>query len=239
MMKVALIGYGKMGKEIEAILLERGHSVPLVIDIKNIGDFKKENFVDIDVAIEFTAPDTAFDNIIKCMEFGVPVVCGTTAWLNRYNDVIELCKKRDGTFFYASNYSIGVNIFFAVNKFLSKIMNNYPSYDVTVEEVHHTQKKDTPSGTAITIAEGILEGITRKDKWVSHTTIEPNELEVIGIRRSIVPGTHTVTWESDADMIEIEHTAKGRKGFALGAVIAAEFIKGKKGVYSMKDLMKF
>ena len=237
-MKAALIGYGKMGREIEKILLERGHAVPVIIDINNLEDFNRENFSGIDVAIEFTAPNTAYDNIVKCLNFGVPVVCGTTAWLDRFQEVTELCKARNGAFFYASNYSIGVNIFFAVNKFLAKLMNGYPSYDVTVEEVHHTQKKDSPSGTAVTIAEDILANIDRKNKWTKETTTDPETLEVIGIRRSIGPGTHTVTWESEADRITIEHLAKGRQGFALGAVAAAEFLCGKTGVYSMNDLLK-
>ncbi len=237
-MKAALIGYGKMGREIEKILLQRGHSVPVIIDINNLDDFNQENLSSVDVAIEFTAPDTAFNNIVKCLNFGTPVVCGTTAWLDRFQEVTKLCKEKNGAFFYASNYSIGVNIFFAVNKFLAKIMNGYPSYDVTVEEVHHTQKKDTPSGTAVTIAEDILANIERKNKWVKETSTDPETLEVIGIRRSIVPGTHTVTWENEADRITIEHLAKGRQGFALGAVVAAEFLCGKTGVYSMNDLLK-
>lgn len=237
-MNVAIIGYGKMGREIEQVLLSRGHNIPLIIDINNIDQFTKENLEGIDVAIEFTAPHTAYDNICKCLEFGVPVVCGTTAWLDRYNNILELCNKKEGTFFYSSNYSVGVNIFFKINAMLSRLMNPYPEYDVTVEEVHHTQKKDSPSGTAVTIAEGILENLERKDKWVGETTTEPTELEVLGIRRSIVPGTHTVTWESKIDMLEIRHTAKGRKGFAVGAVIAAEFINNKKGVYTMEDLFR-
>ncbi|MBE9488539.1 MAG: 4-hydroxy-tetrahydrodipicolinate reductase [Bacteroidetes bacterium] len=238
-MNIAIIGYGKMGKVIEGILLQRGHSVGVIIDVNNQDDFNKENFKNIDVAIEFTAPTTAFNNITKCLKFGVPVVCGTTAWLDKYDEVAELCKKVDGAFFYSSNYSIGVNLFFKVNKHLAKMMNGFSQYDVSVEEVHHTQKKDSPSGTAVTIAEGILEGIDRKEKWVGETTIKQNELEVLGIRRSVVPGTHTVTWESPVDSIRIEHMAKGREGFALGAIVAAEFLAGKKGVYTMDDLMKF
>ncbi|MFI3263650.1 MAG: 4-hydroxy-tetrahydrodipicolinate reductase [Rikenellaceae bacterium] len=235
-MNVAIIGYGKMGHEIEKILNSRGHNVALIIDIDNQEDFTKEKFKDIDVAIEFTAPTTAFNNICKCMEIGVPVVCGTTAWLDKYDEVLALCEKTKGAFFYSSNYSIGVNIFFKVNKMLAKLMNPYKDYDVTVEEVHHTQKKDSPSGTAVTIAEGILENIDRKSSWVGHTTIEPEELEVLGIRRSVVPGTHTVTWESEIDVLEIKHLAKGRQGFALGAVVAAEFLQGKQGAFSMDSL---
>lgn len=237
-MNVALIGYGKMGKEIEKVLINRSHNVTLIIDIDNADDFNSENLKNIDVAIEFSAPSVAYDNVIKCIENGVPVVCGTTAWLDRYDSVVELAKAKNGAFFYASNYSIGVNLFFEVNKKLAKLMNPYSEYDVTVEEVHHTQKKDAPSGTAITIAEGILEGIDRKEKWVCGTTIEPSELEIAAIRRSVVPGTHTVTWESEMDMLRIEHTAKGRIGFATGAVVAAEFLCGKKGVFTMNDLLK-
>ncbi|MFI3268144.1 MAG: 4-hydroxy-tetrahydrodipicolinate reductase [Rikenellaceae bacterium] len=236
-MNIAIIGYGKMGHEIEKILISRSHNVALIIDIDNQNDFTKENFKDIDVAIEFTAPHTAYDNICKCMEIGVPVVCGTTAWLDKYDEVLALCEKTNGAFFYSSNYSIGVNIFFKVNKMLAKLMNPYENYDVTVEEVHHTQKKDSPSGTAVTLAEGILENIERKNSWVGNTTTEPDELEVLGIRRSIVPGTHTITWESEIDMIEIKHLAKGRQGFALGAVVAAEYLCGKKGVYTMDDII--
>ncbi|MEG1634771.1 MAG: 4-hydroxy-tetrahydrodipicolinate reductase [Rikenellaceae bacterium] len=237
-MNVALIGYGKMGKEIEQVLISRSHNVSLIIDVDNKEDLNADNLKNIDVAIEFSAPTVAYDNVIKCIENSVPVVCGTTAWLDKYDSVVELTKKCDGAFFYASNYSIGVNLFFEINKKLAKLMNPYSEYDVTVEEVHHTQKKDAPSGTAITIAEGILDGIERKNKWVCGTTIEPCELEISAIRRSIVPGTHTVTWESEVDMLKLEHTAKGRKGFAVGAVIAAEFLKGKRGVFTMNDLLK-
>lgn len=238
-MKAALIGYGKMGHAIECILKQRGHEVPLIIDIDNTSDLCAEKLKDIDVAIEFTAPSTAFDNVTAAMRAGVPVVCGTTAWLDRFDEAVEVCKKHDSAFFYASNYSVGVNIFFKVNEMLAKMMNSYPVYDVTIEEVHHTTKKDSPSGTAVTLAEGVINNIDRKSKWVGHTTTEPDELEVLGIRRSIVPGTHTVTWESPVDSIRIEHMAKGRESFALGAVLAAEFLVGKKGVFGMNDLIKF
>ncbi|MEG1934585.1 MAG: dihydrodipicolinate reductase C-terminal domain-containing protein, partial [Rikenellaceae bacterium] len=182
-MNVALIGYGKMGKEIEQVLISRSHNVSLIIDVDNKEDLNADNLKNIDVAIEFSAPTVAYDNVIKCIENSVPVVCGTTAWLDKYDSVVELTKKCDGAFFYASNYSIGVNLFFEINKKLAKLMNPYSEYDVTVEEVHHTQKKDAPSGTAITIAEGILDGIERKNKWVCGTTIEPSELEISAIRR--------------------------------------------------------
>lgn len=236
-MKVALIGYGKMGKEIEKILIERGHQIPLIIDIANAADLTAENLKKVDVAIEFTTPQTAFNNIVTCLKSGTSVVCGTTAWLDRFDEVEQLCKRENGAFFYASNYSIGVNIFFAINRELSKLMNRFTEYDVTIEEVHHTQKKDAPSGTAITLAEGVLENLERKEKWICGTTTQSNELEIGAIRRSVVPGTHTVTYESPVDLITMTHNAKSRQGFAVGAVLAAEFLCGKKGIYSMNDLL--
>lgn len=236
-MKVALIGYGKMGKEIECILTGRGHTIPLIIDIDNASDLDAAHLAGIDVAIEFTTPQTAFGNIMTCLEAGVPVVCGTTGWLDRFEEVKEACRLRNGAFFYASNYSVGVNVFFEVNRRLAELMERFPEYDVTVEETHHTQKKDAPSGTAITIAEGILENLSRKQKWVCGVTTVPEELEVTAVRRSIVPGTHTVTYESAADQITLTHRANGRRGFAMGAVLAAEFLCGKQGIYTMKDLL--
>ena len=236
-MKVALIGYGKMGREIERILLERGHSVPLIIDINNPEDLNPEKLKGIDVAVEFSAPEAAYGNIVKCLEYGTPVVCGTTAWLDKYDEAVALCKEKNGAFFYASNYSIGVNVFFKINRELARLMNKFSEYDVTIEEVHHTQKKDAPSGTAITLAEGILGQLDRKQKWTCGTTTEPEELEIGSIRRSVVPGIHTVTYESPDDTITISHNIKNRKCLAVGAVSAAEFLCGKKGVYSMNDLM--
>lgn len=237
-MKIALIGYGKMGKEIEQILIARGHTTPLIIDLNNTNDLDAAHLKEIDVAIEFTTPSTAYGNVVKCLEAGVPVVCGTTAWLDKLPQVEQLCKEKNGAFFYASNYSIGVNIFFEINRRLAQLMNRFGEYDVTIEETHHTQKKDAPSGTAVTLAEGILENLDRKQKWVCGTTTVPEELEVVAIRRSVVPGTHTVTYESDVDSLSITHMAKSRRGFALGAVLAAEFLHGKTGIFSMKDLMK-
>lgn len=236
-MKIALIGYGKMGKEIEKILIERGHSIALIIDIDNVADLTAENLRKVDVAIEFTTPSTAYGNIRKCIESGTPVVCGTTAWLDKLPQIEALCKEKDGAFFYASNYSVGVNLFFEINRRLAGLMKRFPEYDVTIEETHHTQKKDAPSGTAITLAEGILESLDRKKEWVCGVTTEPGELEITAVRRSVVPGTHTVTWESGPDLITISHVAKNRQGLALGAVLAAEFLVGKKGIYSMKDLL--
>lgn len=238
-MKAAIIGYGKMGREIEKQLISRGHEVGLVIDVDNASDLNAEKMKGIDVAIEFTTPDTALGNIKKCLEIGVPVVCGTTAWTVHLPEVTALCKERDGAFFYASNYSVGVNITFRLNKILAEMMNRFPEYDVTVEEVHHTQKKDAPSGTAITIAEDIVAGLDRKAKWVGETTTEPDELEVVSIRRSIAPGTHTVTYESEVDSLTLTHNIKSRTGLAFGAVMAAEFLAGKRGIYSMNDLLGF
>ncbi len=237
-MKIALIGYGKMGKEIEQILIARGHTIPLIIDLNNTNDLDAAHLQKVDVAIEFTTPSTAYGNVVKCLEAGVPVVCGTTAWLNKLPEVEQLCKEKNGAFFYASNYSIGVNIFFEINRRLAQLMNRFGEYDVTIEETHHTQKKDAPSGTAVTLAEGVLENLDRKQKWVCGTTTVPEELEVVAIRRSVVPGTHTVTYESDVDALSITHMAKSRRGFALGAVLAAEFLHGKTGIFSMKDLMQ-
>ncbi len=237
-MKIALIGYGKMGKEIEQILIARGHTIPLIIDLNNTNDLDAAHLQKVDVAIEFTTPSTAYGNVVKCLEAGVPVVCGTTAWLDKLPEVKQLCKEKNGAFFYASNYSIGVNIFFEINRRLAQLMNRFGEYDVTIEETHHTQKKDAPSGTAVTLAEGVLENLDRKQKWVCGTTTVPEELEVVAIRRSVVPGTHTVTYESDVDALSITHMAKSRRGFALGAVLAAEFLHGKTGIFSMKDLMQ-
>lgn len=237
-MKIALIGYGKMGKEIEQILIARGHTIPLIIDLNNTNDLDAAHLQEVDVAIEFTTPSTAYGNVVKCLEAGVPVVCGTTAWLDKLPEVEQLCKEKNGAFFYASNYSIGVNIFFEINRRLAQLMNRFGEYDVTIEETHHTQKKDAPSGTAVTLAEGVLENLDRKQKWVCGTTTVPEELEVVAIRRSVVPGTHTVTYESDVDALSITHMAKSRRGFALGVVLAAEFLHGKTGIFSMKDLMQ-
>lgn len=237
-MKIALIGYGKMGKEIEQILIARGHTIPLIIDLNNTNDLDAAHLQKVDVAIEFTTPSTAYGNVVKCLEAGVPVVCGTTAWLDNLPQVEQLCKEKNGAFFYASNYSIGVNIFFEINRRLAQLMNRFGEYDVTIEETHHTQKKDAPSGTAVTLAEGVLENLDRKQKWVCGTTTVPEELEIVAIRRSVVPGTHTVTYESDVDALSITHMAKSRRGFALGAVLAAEFLHGKTGIFSMKDLMQ-
>ena len=238
-MKIALIGYGKMGKTIEQIALSRGHKIVSIIDVNNPEDFESDAFRSADVAIEFTTPATAFDNYMKCFEENVPVVSGTTGWTARLGEIKDICEKEGKTFFYASNFSIGVNIFFALNKYLAKIMNNFPSYDVRMTEVHHIHKLDAPSGTAITLAEGILENIDRKDRWTLETAEKPTDLPIHAIREGEVPGIHEIIYESDVDTISIKHDAKSRAGFALGAVVAAEFTAGKKGFLGMGDLFHF
>ena len=238
-MKIALIGYGKMGKTIEQIALNRGHQIVSIVDINNPEEFQSANFKSADVAIEFTTPATAFDNYMKSFAAGVPVVSGTTGWLDRIGEIKEKCEKEGKTFFYASNFSIGVNIFFALNKYLAKIMNNFPSYNISMTETHHIHKLDAPSGTAITLAEGIIENVDRKDRWTLETAEQPTDLPIHAIREGEVPGIHEVTYESDVDYISIKHHAKSRAGFALGAVVAAEFTAGKKGFLGMDDMLKF
>lgn len=238
-MKIALVGYGKMGKTIEQIALSRGHEIVSIIDINNPEDFESAAFKSADVAIEFTTPATAFDNYMKCFAANVPVVSGTTGWTARMSEIKEMCEKEGKTFFYASNFSIGVNIFFALNKYLAKVMNNFPSYDVRMTEVHHIHKLDAPSGTAITLAEGILENIDRKDRWTLETAEKTTDLPIHAIREGEVPGIHEIIYESDVDTISIKHDAKSRAGFALGAVVAAEFTAGKKGFLGMSDLFHF
>lgn len=238
-MKIALIGYGKMGKTIEQIALNRGHQIVSIVDINNPEEFQSDNFKSADVAIEFTTPATAFDNYMKSFAAGVPVVSGTTGWLDRIGEIKEKCANEGKTFFYASNFSIGVNIFFALNKHLAKIMNNFPAYNVSMTETHHIHKLDAPSGTAITLAEGIIENIDRKDRWTLETADLPTDLPIHAIREGEVPGIHEITYESDVDYISIKHDAKSRAGFALGAVVAAEFTAGKTGFLGMDDMLKF
>ncbi|MFM7024185.1 MAG: 4-hydroxy-tetrahydrodipicolinate reductase [Flavobacteriales bacterium] len=238
-MKIALLGYGKMGQEIEKIAVSRGHEIVLKINVDNTAELTSENLKKADVAIEFSTPETAYSNIQKCFEVNVPIVVGTTGWLDKLPEVKNAAENKGKGFFYASNYSIGVNVFFEINKHLAKLMKPYPSYTIEMEEIHHTQKLDSPSGTAITLAEGIIENIDYKTKWVNEKSGNPAELEIISKRIENIPGTHTVVYDSEIDEIYIRHTAKNRKGFALGAVIAAEFMKGKSGFYGMKDLMKF
>ena len=226
-----------MGHAIEEIAKERGHAIVSVIDIDNQKDFDSPQFLSADVAIEFSQPKSAYDNYLKCFERNIPVVAGTTGWLTRMDEIKTLCVKGNHTFFYASNYSIGMNIFFAVNKYLAKIMNNFPSYNVSIEEVHHIHKLDSPSGTAITLAEHILENIDRKKQWKEGSAGTSEDLLIRAKREGEVPGIHEIIYESEADTIRIEHSAKSRKGLALGAVVAAEFTKGKKGFLSMNDML--
>ena len=237
-MKIALIGYGKMGRTIEQIAVSRGHTITVAIDIDNQEMFESEAFRGSDVAIEFTVPSTAYDNYIKCFAANVPVVSGTTGWLDRIDEIKGYCAKGK-TFFYTSNFSLGVNLFFAVNKYLAKIMNNYPDYDVTMEEVHHIHKLDAPSGTAITLAEDLVAAIDRKTVWSKEVAANDGEMPIHSIRRDEVPGIHEIFYESDCDIISIKHDAKSRKGFALGAVLAAEYAHDKVGFLGMDDMLGF
>ncbi len=236
-MKLALIGYGKMGKAIEEVALHRGHEVVIKIDQPNLHEFTKENLSKADVAIEFTGPHSALENIKKCLEFGVPVVCGSTGWTEHLDEMKKLCAGKLGGFIYSSNFSIGVNIFFEVNKRLAELMAAHKEYEVILEETHHTQKKDAPSGTAITLAEQVLQYIKRKKQWVNELSDHPEDLEIISQRIDPAPGTHSVKYSSAIDNIEIIHTAHNRKGFAGGAVLAAEFLKDRKGFFGMREVL--
>ena len=236
-MKIALIGYGKMGKAIESIALNEGHEIVLKIDIQNNQDFTEAALQKADVAIEFTGPHSAYENVKKCIAWGVPVVSGSTGWLDKWNEVKDLCDEKNGTLIYSSNYSIGVNLFFELNKQLAQLMQPYNSYDVSMTEVHHTEKKDAPSGTAISLAEQILTHLGRKNKWVNGASANSNELVIQSERIDPAPGTHMVKYSSEVDDIEIIHTAHTRVGFASGAVLAAEFAFEKKGIFTMKDVL--
>ncbi|WP_378176583.1 4-hydroxy-tetrahydrodipicolinate reductase [Aquimarina sp. SS2-1] len=230
-MNIALLGYGRMGKTIEKIAIERGHTIVLKID----KDDKEYDLSVADVAIDFSIPSAAVNNITNCFNAAVPIVSGTTGWLDHYDDIIALCKEKKGGFIYASNYSLGVNLFFELNKKLAKMMHSVEGYDIRMEEIHHTQKLDAPSGTAITLAEGIIEN-THKTGWQLDKGDEMS-IPIVAKRIENVPGTHTVTYTSEVDDIEIKHTAHNRQGFALGAVVAAEWLQDKKGVYGMKDVL--
>ncbi len=251
-MKIALIGYGKMGKTIEKIAIERGHEIVSIIDIDNREDFGSEAFRSADVAIEFTAPTVAYDNCKEAMAAGVKVVSGSTGWYQKHEpEMKELCEKEGKTLFWSSNFSLGVAVFSAVNRYLAKIMNRFPNYDVTMEETHHIHKLDAPSGTAITLAEGILANLDRKSQWIMGDLTNPDgsitpgaqagegELKIDAIRRDEVPGIHTITYDSAADSITITHDAKNRSGFALGAVIAAEYVNEHNGLLGMSNLFDF
>ncbi len=235
-MKIILYGYGKMGKEIEKIALERGHQIILKIDENNAASITKEQLSAGDVAIEFTTPHTVLNNIDKCFEADLPLVVGTTGWYDNFEKVKETCLKNKKSLFYASNFSLGVNLFFKVNKYLAELMNNYPTYNVSMEEIHHIHKLDKPSGTAITLAEQVLSKIDRKKNW-SIDKDAPETLFIKDVREGEVPGTHIIKYHSDIDDIEIMHKAHNRKGFAFGAVVAAEFLYNKKGVFTMSDIV--
>jgi 4-hydroxy-tetrahydrodipicolinate reductase len=238
-MKIALIGYGKMGKEIEKIAISRGHEVVSRIDPVSGEDFTSPALRTADVVIEFTVPAAALNNYRECFKLNLPVVSGTTGWLNQINEIREWCEKKGQTFFYASNFSIGVNVFFALNRHLAQLMNPHPGYNVSMTEVHHTQKLDAPSGTAITLAEDIIDGLDRKSKWELDKQSDASSIEIKALREGAVPGIHTIKYESDVDEIIIHHSAKSRQGFALGAVVAAEFAAKNKGFLTMKDMLKF
>jgi 4-hydroxy-tetrahydrodipicolinate reductase len=238
-MKLALIGYGRMGHAIEETALKRGHSVSLIIDIENPGDLNAKNLKEIDVAIEFSFPEAAFRNISTCLESKVPVVSGTTGWLKDYEKAAKICMDNGSTFIHSSNYSIGVNILFMLNSELAKQMNKYRDYSVSIEEIHHTKKLDAPSGTAISLADGIRDQHQGYKGWCFENDKSENMIPVRSIREGSVPGIHTVTWDSEIDTISLRHEAKNRKGLALGAVIAAEFIHNRKGVFKMSDVLGF
>lgn len=236
-MNIALIGYGKMGKAIEEIAQQRGHQITARINEDNLGDFNATQLAGTDVAIEFTSPHSAFRNVESLLQWGIPVVCGSTGWTTQLPAIEALCRKQQGAFLYASNFSVGVNLFFELNKKLAALMAAHPEYDVVMEEIHHTQKKDAPSGTAITLAEQVLQQITRKQNWVSEPSADVSQLVIHSKREDPAPGTHSIRYTSPIDDIEIIHTAHSRKGFASGAVVAAEFLKGKTGIFSMKEVL--
>lgn len=233
-MKIALFGYGKMGKEIEQIALQRGHEI--VLKIKGTEEY---DISQADIAIDFSVPNAALSNIVSCFRNNVPVISGTTGWLDDFDKAIDVCKENNGSFIYASNFSIGVNIFFELNKQLAKMMNSQKEYSINVEEIHHTKKLDTPSGTAITLAEGIINNTSKRDWQLKErqTQINAGTIPIEAKRILDVPGTHIISYESQIDSIEIKHTAHNRKGFALGAVIAAEWLNNKIGIYTMKDVL--
>ena len=235
-MKAAIIGYGKMGHEIEKILIDRGHEVALIIDLNNAADLNAENLAGVDVAIEFTTPATAYDNIRTCLECGTAVVSGTTGWTSRLEELQTLCKDKGGAMFYASNYSLGVNLMFRLNRELARLMNRFSGYKLTMSETHHTEKKDSPSGTAVTLAEDAIARLDDKTGWVNEPTDAPTLIGIESFRIGMNPGEHSVVYTSEDDVLEIRHAIKNRRTLALGAVVAAEFLCGKKGVYTMDDM---
>ncbi|MGE0636615.1 MAG: 4-hydroxy-tetrahydrodipicolinate reductase [Bacteroidia bacterium] len=238
-MKIALLGYGKMGKEIEKIALERGHEIVVKIDVESDWTKAKALLASADVAIEFSTPQSTIQNIFHSFDVNVPVVVGTTGWMEKLDHVKDVCEKNNQTLFYASNFSIGVNLFFEINNKLALMMKKQDGYNVKMEEIHHTEKLDSPSGTALKLAEGIIEKYGRKKSWVNNATDEEAVLGIVSKRIDKVPGTHTVTWTSEIDDIELKHTAHNRKGFALGAVMAAEWVRDKRGVFTMHHMLSF
>lgn len=236
-MKCAIIGHGKMGREIERILAERGHSVELVIDEENVADLTAENLRSVDVAFEFTTPDTALNNVRTVLEAGGRVVCGTTGWLANLPDMERLAEERGGALFYASNFSIGVNMMFRLNRRLAELMNPHAEYDVRIEETHHIWKKDAPSGTAITLAEGIIENLDRKSEWVNSTPERGEQLEIESFREGMVTGIHTITYTAADDFLQLKHSIINRRALAVGAVVAAEYLADKSGVHTMDNLL--
>lgn len=226
-----------MGREIESVLLERGHETGIVIDMDSRDRFTEDNFMGIDVAIEFTTPATAFANVSRCLEWGIPVLCGTTGWNDKLPEARRLCSEKDGTFFFASNFSIGVNIFFRLNETLARMMSRFPEYGVSIRETHHIHKKDAPSGTAVTLAEGIMSNMEGKKEWVGYPTADKDKVGIESFREGEVFGNHLVEYSSAVDDIILIHDSKSRRGLALGAVLAAEFMQGRKGVLSMEDML--
>ncbi len=237
-MKIALLGYGKMGKTIESLGTPK-HEFVLKVDAETAKTFTLSELAAADVAIEFSTPSTAYLNLLKCFEAGVPVVVGTTAWLDHYAAATERCRAKNGAMLYAPNFSIGVNIFFEVNRTLARMMNAHSQYDIRMEEIHHTEKKDAPSGTAVSLAETILDNLDRKVSWTSGTAAAEESIPIVSERTAGVPGTHTIAYQSDVDSIEIKHTAHSREGFAMGALLAAEWIRGKQGVFNFSDVLNF
>jgi 4-hydroxy-tetrahydrodipicolinate reductase len=238
-MNIALIGYGRMGHEIESAAVSRGHIIKLIIDKDNISDLNESNTGEIDVAIEFTTPETAFDNVSKCLRMKIPVVSGTTGWLKDYDKAAAICKENGTSFIHSSNFSIGVNILFKLNSDLAMQMSHYHEYKPFIEEIHHTKKLDAPSGTAITLAAGISRQHPGYDGWCFENNLADRKIPVRSVREGVVPGTHTVVWDSEIDSISLRHEAKGRKGLALGAVVAAEYISSRKGVFTMNEVLGF
>ena len=238
-MNILLIGYGRMGHAIEETAVERGHDIKLIVDQENIDDLNEAKLSGIDVAIEFSSPDAAYSNISRCLELSVPVVSGTTGWLKDYERAAALCKEKDSSFIHSSNFSIGVNLLFRLNRELARQIARFSTYSVSIEEIHHTKKLDAPSGTAISLAEGIIDNNSCYSSWCFENDDTTGSVPIRSVREGVVPGTHSVLWNSDIDIITLRHEAKNRKGFALGAVVAAEFIHSRQGIFTMNDVIGF